>query len=1070
MSVPESTDREKAIVARALALPEAAARSDYLQSACAGDPALRARVQTLLRAQDVTGNFRPSEASVAAALNLAVTGPAEESGTMIGRYKILQKIGEGGCGVVYMAEQEEPVRRRVALKIIKLGMDTKAVVARFEAERQALALMDHANIAKVFDAGATETGRPFFVMELVRGVPITTYCDQDNLPTRDRLQLFMLVCQAIQHAHQKGIIHRDIKPSNILVTLHDGVAVPKVIDFGIAKATIGRLTDETMFTAFAQFIGTPAYMSPEQAEMSGLDIDTRSDIYSLGVLLYELLTGNPPFDPQSLVRSGIDEVRRVIREVDPPKPSTRLGTLTGADSALVARLRRTDPAKLSLLLRGDLDWIVMKALEKNRTRRYETANALAADITRHLRHEPVIARPPSAGYLLQKLFQRHKFAFVAAGLLATSLIGGLALATTLYLQERRTLERARTAEQRTAQALHQAVILKNQAELARREELVAELAARHQADRSTQVAQFMKSMLAGVGPQVALGRDSKLLREILDQTSARLGGELNAAPDVEAELRTIIGSVYFDLGNYPEAETMLRAALAAGRKNGGGENEAVATAGIALGKTLLATSRPQEAETLTRAGLDVLKQLPGDHREAVGRALTSLAAILRMEMKGSEALATHDEAVALLRQTGAAGQLALADALGEQGSSRQIFDPPAAAASFREALVMQRQLLGTEHPQEANLLFKLAAVAYQQRNFAEAEARSREAHALFLKLLGPDHPLTASAASLLAITQKEQEKSTVTEPVANPGTTAGDPAAASRHLERAVALLQQGNVAAGRAEFAAALPGLSPNLATENPVLAHSMMMSAAFALQQGARPEVLEEMCRDSLALYRKYFPHDSPYVAAALVGLVESLVPLDKLAEAETAAREGLGIFDALGDAGNEYALELRDQLVVILTKLGRPAEADTAVQDALRILRQGHGADSLALASRLVNFAWSLVRIERFAEAEPLARDGLAIRQKLAPAGSWTIASAASVLGSSLAGEKKYPEAEPMLLQAYADLKSGESSIPTPGKSRIADTARALSGLYESTGQTEKAAEWKRKAGASGAGDPK
>src|SRR4051812_24016775 len=295
------------------------------------------------------------------------TTPEEKAGDSIGRYKLLQMIGEGGCGMVYMAEQEEPVRRRVALKVIKLGMDTKQVIARFEAERQALAMMDHPNIAKVLDAGSTEKGRPFFVMELVRGIKITDYCDQHKLATPERLELFIQVCHAIQHAHQKGIIHRDIKPSNILVTLHDGIPIPKVIDFGIAKATDQRLTDKTLFTQFEQFIGTPAYMSPEQAEMSGLDIDTRSDIYSLGVLLYELLTGKTPFDAKALMESGLEGMRRTIREREPERPSTRLTGMTQGDLATTAQQHRADPPKLVSLIRGDLDWIVMKTLEKDRT-------------------------------------------------------------------------------------------------------------------------------------------------------------------------------------------------------------------------------------------------------------------------------------------------------------------------------------------------------------------------------------------------------------------------------------------------------------------------------------------------------------------------------------------------------------------------------------------------------------------------------------------------------------------------------------------------------------------------------
>src|SRR5262245_399801 len=348
--------------------------------------------------------------------------PDEALGHTLGRYKLLEKVGEGGFGVVYVAEQKEPVKRRVALKIIKLGMDTRQVVARFEAERQALALMDHPNIAKVLDAGATDSGRPYFVMELVRGVKLTDYCDQNRLSTKQRLELFIPVCQAIQHAHQKGIIHRDIKPSNILVTLHDGVPVPKVIDFGIAKATQQELTDKTVYTQLQQFVGTPAYMSPEQAEMSGLDIDTRSDIYSLGVLLYELLTGRTPFDPKELMSQGIDAMRKTIREKEPLRPSTKVASLQAEELTTTAARHAIEAPKLISLLRGDLDWIVMKCLEKDRTRRYETANGLAADLKRHLNTEVVSARPPSAAYRFQKAFRRNKVVFSAGLAVVVALV------------------------------------------------------------------------------------------------------------------------------------------------------------------------------------------------------------------------------------------------------------------------------------------------------------------------------------------------------------------------------------------------------------------------------------------------------------------------------------------------------------------------------------------------------------------------------------------------------------------------------------------------------------------------
>ncbi|MHC4992751.1 MAG: serine/threonine protein kinase [Planctomycetota bacterium] len=400
-------------------------RTAVLAEACTGVEGLREEVEQLVAAHDAAVGFMDAPT---AAPDLAQERSASEEGpgTIIGRYKLLAEIGEGGFGHVFHAEQLEPVRRHVALKVIKLGMDTRQVIARFEAERQALAMMDHPSIARVFDAGATETGRPYFVMELVRGVPITEYCDANRLTTRERLELLIRVCGAVQHAHQKGVIHRDLKPSNILVTLHDGEAVPKVIDFGVAKATSVRLTERTLFTEVRQFVGTPEYVSPEQAEMSGLDVDTRADVYSLGVLLYELLVGTTPFDSAQLRAGGFNGIQRVIREAEPPKPSNRFSTL-GAQRTIIASRRGADAERLGRLLRGDLEWIVMRAIEKSRVRRYPTAAALADDLRRYMRNEPVEAGPPSAWYRMARLARRRRgtlvSAAVAVALVLTALVG-----------------------------------------------------------------------------------------------------------------------------------------------------------------------------------------------------------------------------------------------------------------------------------------------------------------------------------------------------------------------------------------------------------------------------------------------------------------------------------------------------------------------------------------------------------------------------------------------------------------------------------------------------------------------
>jgi serine/threonine protein kinase/Tfp pilus assembly protein PilF len=444
-------DRAKAeltdIFCDALELASPAERAGFLDRVCRDDPDLRRRVERLLDAHAEADSFLAARPAVA---TVTCDEPAEAAGTVIGPYQLVEQIGEGGFGVVFLAEQTQPVRRKVALKILKPGMDTRQVVARFEGERQALAIMDHSSIAKVLDGGATASGRPYFVMELVRGVPITQFCDQNHLTPRQRLELFVQVCQAVQHAHQKGLIHRDLKPSNVLVTEHDSTPVPKVIDFGVAKALGQEQTDKSLVTGFAQMVGTPLYMSPEQAGQSGLDIDTRSDIYSLGVLLYELLTGTTPFDKERFKKAGYGEIRRIICEEEPPRPSTRLGASKDTLASISAQ-RHTEPARLTKLVRGELDWVVMKALEKDRNRRYESASAFAADVQRHLHDEPVLACPPSRWYRFRKLARRNKAAVAVAtvaalaGLLA---VVGLAVSNALIRQEQiRTREQYSRAEQ-----------------------------------------------------------------------------------------------------------------------------------------------------------------------------------------------------------------------------------------------------------------------------------------------------------------------------------------------------------------------------------------------------------------------------------------------------------------------------------------------------------------------------------------------------------------------------------------------------------------------------------------------
>jgi eukaryotic-like serine/threonine-protein kinase len=719
------------IFLKARDIADPAERAAYLTQSCGNDAALRQRVEAMVR--DATGadEFFGPEGTVDGSAFIT-----EGPGTIIGRFKLLQKIAEGGMGVVYMAEQREPVIRKVALKIIKLGMDTKQVVARFEAERQALALMDHPNIAKVLDGGATQSGRPYFVMELVPGLPITQFCDEANLSTRDRLELFLEVCSAIQHAHQKGIIHRDIKPSNILVTLHGDKPVPKVIDFGVAKATQGRLTEKTLFTQFQQFIGTPAYMSPEQASLSGLDIDTRSDIYALGVLLYELLTGRTPFDGNELLKAGLDEMRRTIREKQPLRPSNRISTLQGDDLNTAARQRHTDPPKLIHLVRGDLDWIVMKALEKDRARRYETANGLAMDIMRHINCEPVVARPPSRLYEFQKTVRRHKFGFAATAALITVLAVGVLVSGSETI-------RARRAEQEQAR-------LRQQAET--------------EAAKSQEVSEFLKDMLRGVGPSVALGRDTTMLREILDKTTERVNKELANQPEVEGELLNVTGWVYWSIREFKKADAAFRQALVVQRNVLGNNHPYVADSLFGLGQVLDDENRPEESEASYRESLKIRRKVFGNEHLTVADCLNNITGPLVAQGKLAEAETCGQEALAMKRKLLPNDDPGVAISLRDLGLVYRAEGKLAEAESLlREGLATFRKALGNADPEVAWTLRGLASVLSAEGKLPEAETAEREALAIQGKLYDHTSPVVAGSLNALIDVLQREGKQTEAE-------------------------------------------------------------------------------------------------------------------------------------------------------------------------------------------------------------------------------------------------------------------------------------------------------------------
>jgi serine/threonine protein kinase len=632
---------------------------------------------------------------------------AEALPDRIGHYRLLQKLGEGGMGEVWEAEQSEPVRRRVALKVIKLGMDTKQVVARFEAERQALAVMDHPSIAHVYDAGATEAGRPFFVMELVRGVPITQYCDRHTLSLHDRLELFIQVCHAIQHAHQKGVIHRDLKPSNILVGDHEGLALPKIIDFGVAKAAGQQLTEKTLFTVSGQLVGTPEYMSPEQADFSGMDIDTRTDIYSLGVVLYDLLTGDLPFGKDVLRKAGFIELQRKIRQEDPPRPSTRL-TVRDESAAEIAQRRQTDPGSLAREVRGDLDWIVMKALEKDRARRYETANALAADIRRFLDHEPIEARPPSTGYRALKFVRRNRLGVALASLLAFALIAG-SIGTA-----------------------------------------VGFFRSQQEAHKATTITEFVtEKLLSEVDPEKARGRDVTV-REVLDEAAVEVETAFADEPALEAELRAIIGSMYSDLGFYDEGTQHLGRSVELFTRTLGPRHRKTIEARNLRGRNHLDLKQFEAAAALWEELLPAARKTFGaDHLDTLTMMHNLVAAYLELER--------YDQAEPLLVDLLEARRRKLGDKdmqttatinnLAHLYLTTERYEQ--AEPLFREALAIRREIEG-DHPRTLISAYNLGNLYSQTDRHEQAEPLYREALEGFERVYGQDHPYVLLTINSLA--------------------------------------------------------------------------------------------------------------------------------------------------------------------------------------------------------------------------------------------------------------------------------------------------------------------------------
>jgi serine/threonine protein kinase len=958
-------DRAKTIFLEAIEIESAPQRAAYLDAACADDAGLRREVEALLGHHEQLGAFlegaageqlaRDGDTPVPAAE--ATVAPGEGPGTVLGAYRLREQIGEGGMGLVFVAEQQHPVRRQVALKVIKPGMDTRQVIARFEAERQALALMDHPNIAKVHDGGETASGRPYFVMELVKGVPITEYCDQNQVPVRARLGLFLSVCEAVQHAHQKGIIHRDIKPSNVLVVSQDGTPAVKVIDFGVAKAIGQQLTDKAIYTQFAQWVGTPLYMSPEQAGQSSVDVDTRSDIYSLGVLLYELLTGTTPFEKERLKRADHDEIRRIIREEEPPRPSTRVQAATA-----VSTQRRSDAKQLSRLCRGDLDWIVMKALEKDRNRRYESASALAADVQRYLNDEPVSACPPSAWYRCRKFARRNKRILIPAGAILALLIAtvvGLTIGIlTLDAERQRTeqananLEQANTNLEQANTNLEQANV-KLEKEQARTQAALEEEARRRRQAR--QALDDMSSPIIGqwLAEQQGLHPEHRrFLEQALksyEDFAADTGQEETARAGVAGahlrvgELRHKLGErkraeaafqrareLYADLARECPAQAFYRSQLAVCHGN--------------LGALFLETGRPGEAERAYAQAADIEKQLAAkfplvrEYRLLWASATGQLARVFEQTGRNNKADETFGQAVRTLQQLFAEFGKRPEDAL---------------------------ELARSQH--------NYGVFLFQNGRRVEAEKTLRQCIELLVQL--PND----MARNL----EYRRSLANFHNSLGNLFKDTNRPDEAEREYQEALTIQKQ------LAAWFPAMPDLRQSLARGQ--------MNLGVLLLDTHRPDKAEEAFVQAIALQQELaedFPEVPAYrheLGMGWFNLGRLRLVTRQLAKAEEALRKARALYQELVDKspkGQEYQRDLancRSLLGVALGAGNRRQEAEAEYHEALALLKQlvadfPRVADyHNELAAVMVNLAGSLARRREFAAARRLLDDALPHHQK-------------------------------------------------------------------------------------------
>jgi serine/threonine protein kinase/tetratricopeptide (TPR) repeat protein len=1018
-------------------------RTAFLEQVCAGRPDLRAAVEALLTAHEKSSNTldRPPDVSANSASGLARSDASlgetprpdaafqatnatadycrmADAGLVIaGRYTLQERIGEGGMGEVWVAKQTDPVKRKVALKLIKAGMDSRAVLQRFDQERQALALMDHPNIARVLDGGLTPTGQPFFVMELVNGLPLTRFCDEARLTPRDRLKLFAPICQAVQHAHQKGIVHRDLKPANILVTLVDGNPEPKVIDFGVAKAIAGKLTDESLSTQLGSVVGTLEYMAPEQAGFSGEDIDTRADIYSLGVILYELLTGLRPIDARRLKNAAITEMIRIIKEEEPSKPSTRLSTDESLPST--AAVRQIEPRRLMAMLRGELDWVVMKCLEKGRERRYQTANGLSRDIERYLADEPVEARPPSAGYRIRKFVKRHKRTAIATSFVLLALVVGIAGTTYGLVRaeiRRKEAERAQKAEAeqraRAESERNKALAAERESGIERDKAVAAEAKTRAINDFLTQ------DLLTQAEPANSAAEDHVTLLEVLDRAATKVGQRFADQPGLESALRATIAGTYHGLASWEKAEAQWRSLLeAAQQRDPQSADFYLALDGLAhilrhRGR------RDTEAVKLAETAAEGLKRTLGpDHSDTLA-ALHNLASVYWDAGR-------LPDAVALLERVRNAKIAKLGgghpDTLGTLNNLATAYQRTGklaeAIALFERVRDAKLARLGPDHPDTLTTLSNLAGAYGYADRLAEAIALFERVRDAQLPRLGPDHPLTLTTLDNLAQAYQQAGR-----------------------LPEAIALHER----VRDARIARLGPDHPETLMTLN-----NLATDYWWVKRLDLSVPLFEQVLKQRVARLGRQHPDTQGTVANLGVnykdaGQLDAAIPL--LEEAWRAS------------ANFPYLRWVGAPLLESYVEAGRKAEAVKLVAKLLADARQSSPKDNPELAKSLAESGRMLLLVKAYADAEPLLRECLAVREKTQP-DLWNTFTAKSMLGGALLGQKKYAEAEPFLVAGYQGMDQREATIPVQAKDRLTEALERLVQLYEATGKLEDAARWRK-----------